>query len=194
MKLWPLLAAALALAAFPGAHAQTLGQSDDYVCNHGDPSDEGTKQACARLRGDSEAAQFDESVPVRERRAQAPPPAPVPAPAPAAKGAVAAQTLAPDTSGSGAPALTQARPAAAPVPSLTAPSAGAGPSALGAGPPGAAQAPSARVASATAPGPAAGLALLTIGGWISIAAGTILGLLAIVLYIGERSAKARSPA
>ena len=35
----------------PRPHSR-FGDSDDYVCNHGDPGDARTMQACKRLRGD----------------------------------------------------------------------------------------------------------------------------------------------
>ncbi len=51
MKLWLAVTAAIVLAGAPVAYAQTQGQSDDYVCNHGDQADARTQEACGRLRG-----------------------------------------------------------------------------------------------------------------------------------------------
>src|SRR5580658_9628001 len=52
MKMFVALASALLLLGAAPALAQGYqGKSDDYVCNHGDPADPATAEACARLRG-----------------------------------------------------------------------------------------------------------------------------------------------
>jgi hypothetical protein len=73
MKMFAVLATALLLLGAAPAMAQGYqGKSDDYVCNHGDPADPATAEACARLRGPGAGA------PSNTVSDQAPTPTPAP--------------------------------------------------------------------------------------------------------------------
>jgi hypothetical protein len=121
-------------------------------------------------------------APIRERR-HAPPPPPAPS---ASKLSASGQSLGDDT---GAVAPT---PPAAQAPTLA-----QGPKAASskteeaaAAPPVPPPAPAASATSAP-PGPPKGLSVLTIGGIVSIIAGTVLAIISAVMFIAEGANKSR---
>jgi hypothetical protein len=113
MKRQVIVAAMAALTLGLGAHAQTMGRSDDYVCNHGDQDDPRTQEACARLRG---APGAEDTVAPGDAYREPRRPARVRphVPGPAASGE--AQPAAPSavTSDNGSPSPSPANPAPAP--------------------------------------------------------------------------------
>ena len=106
MKILLALAAALSLST--AVHAQTdQTQSDQYACNHGDPSDPGTAAACQRLRsGEGSPAPSSTDDSSSSSETSSPPVSAAPAP----ETPVAALPTSP------APAAPTASAAAAPVP------------------------------------------------------------------------------